>query len=142
MQLVSDWMTKEASSAFEVLKPQFKRSLMKPESKLMRAIFGKPDEDKGDGNYRQDGLHDALTGALDSLAPLGGPAFRERYKQVILLRFGFLDGRPRTLEDVAKEFGVTRERIRQIEAKTLRLLRHPRRSQRLKEFIITEQKQE
>jgi RNA polymerase sigma factor (sigma-70 family) len=113
-------------------------AVMKPESKLMCAIFGWSGAED-DNTYRQEGLRDALMEALDSLAPLVGPAFRERYKQVILMRFGFLDGRPRTLEEVAKEFNVTRERIRQIEAKTLRLLRHPRRSQRLKEFIITEQ---
>ena len=108
--------------------------MMKPESKLMCAIFGwRADDDRGDDTYRQDGLCDALMEALDSLN-------RERYKQVILMRFGFLDGRPRTLEEVAREFSVTRERIRQIEAETLRLLRHPQRSQRLKEFIITEQK--
>ena len=114
--------------------------MMNPESKLMSAIFGEPTEDKGDANYDHEDLHDALMEALDSLALLGGPAFRERYKRVILLRFGFLspDGYGRTLEEVAKEFGVTRERIRQIEAKTLRLLRHPQRSRRLKEFIITE----
>jgi DNA-directed RNA polymerase sigma subunit (sigma70/sigma32) len=112
---------------------------VKSESKLMCAIFGQPAEEKGDANYRHEGLHDALMEALDSLMPLVGPAFRERYKRVILLRFGFLspDGHGRTLEEVARQFGVTRERIRQIEAKTLRLLRHPQRSRRLKEFIIT-----
>ena len=113
---------------------------MKPESKLMCAIFGW--DEANDDSYCQEGLRDALMEALDSLASLVGPAFRERYKQVILLRFGFLDGRSRTLEEVAKEFGVTRERIRQIEAKTLRLLRHPRSSQRLKEFILTERDKE
>jgi Sigma-70, region 4 len=49
----------------------------------------------------------------------------EREKKVIQLRFGLLDGHPRTLEEVGREFGVTRERIRQIESKTLRKLRHP-----------------
>jgi RNA polymerase sigma factor (sigma-70 family) len=110
---------------------------VKPESKLMRAIFGWTGE--SDDDYRQDGLREALMEALDSLPPRFGPKFRESYKQVILLRFGFLDGRGRTLEEVAKEFGVTRERIRQVEAKALRLLRHPRRSRKLEEFIITEQ---
>ena len=50
-------------------------------------------------------------------------------------RFGIEDGRPRTLEEVGKEFNVTRERIRQIEAKALRKLRHPSRSKKLKDFL-------
>ena len=58
-----------------------------------------------------------------------------REKTVIKLRFGLIDGTPRTLEDVGKEFNVTRERIRQIEGKALRKLRHPSRSRRLKDFI-------
>ena len=58
-----------------------------------------------------------------------------REKTVIKLRFGLIDGQPRTLEDVGREFNVTRERIRQIEGKALRKLRHPSRSRRLKDFI-------
>ena len=57
----------------------------------------------------------------------------EREKKVIQLRFGLTDGHPRTLEEVGREFGVTRERIRQIESKTLSKLRHPSRSQKLRE---------
>ena len=54
---------------------------------------------------------------------------------MLRLRFGLEDGRPRTLEEVGKEFNVTRERIRQIEAKALRKLRHPSRSRKLKESL-------
>ena len=59
----------------------------------------------------------------------------EREEQVLRLRFGLYDGRTRTLEEVGKEFNVTRERIRQIEAKALRKLKHPTRSKRLKDFV-------
>lgn len=59
----------------------------------------------------------------------------DREKKVLILRFGLDDGRPRTLEEVGKEFAVTRERIRQIEAKALRKLRHPSRSKKLKDYL-------
>lgn len=72
-------------------------------------------------------LKEQLIGVLDTLTP--------REEKVIRLRYGIDDGRPRTLEEVGKEFNVTRERIRQIEAKALRKLRHPSRSRRLKDFI-------
>jgi RNA polymerase primary sigma factor len=62
----------------------------------------------------------------------------DREQEIVRMRFGLDDGQPRTLEDVGREFGVTRERIRQIEAKTLAKLRHPMRSQRLKEFLEEE----
>ncbi len=62
----------------------------------------------------------------------------DREQEIVRMRFGLDDGQARTLEDVGKEFGVTRERIRQIEAKTLAKLRHPMRSQRLKEFLEEE----
>lgn len=61
---------------------------------------------------------------------------KEREKQVIVLRFGLEDGHPRTLEEVGKEFNVTRERIRQIEAKALRKLRNPVRSKKIKDFLM------
>ena len=59
----------------------------------------------------------------------------EREEKVLRLRFGLDDGRTRTLEEVGKEFDVTRERIRQIEAKALRKLKNPNKSRRLKEFM-------
>lgn len=59
----------------------------------------------------------------------------DREKKVLMLRFGLIDGRPHTLEEVGRTFDVTRERIRQIEAKALRKLRHPTRSKRLKDFL-------
>ena len=59
----------------------------------------------------------------------------DRERRVLLLRFGLEDGRARTLEEVGKEFYVTRERLRQIEAKALRKLRHPRCSRKLKDYL-------
>lgn len=72
-------------------------------------------------------LKKQLISVLDTLTP--------REEKVLRLRYGLDDGRPRTLEEVGKEFNVTRERIRQIEAKALRKLRHPSRCKRLKDFI-------
>jgi RNA polymerase primary sigma factor len=59
----------------------------------------------------------------------------EREQKVVMMRFGLEDGQIRTLEEVGKEFGVTRERIRQIESKTLAKLRHPHRSQKLRDYL-------
>ncbi|CAM5565702.1 RNA polymerase sigma factor RpoD [Bacillus safensis subsp. safensis] len=72
-------------------------------------------------------LKEQLEDVLDTLT--------DREENVLRLRFGLDDGRTRTLEEVGKVFGVTRERIRQIEAKALRKLRHPSRSKRLKDFL-------
>ena len=72
-------------------------------------------------------LKETLGNVLDSLTP--------REEKVLRLRFGLEDGRSRTLEEVGKEFNVTRERIRQIEAKALRKLRHPSRSRKLKDYL-------
>ncbi len=72
-------------------------------------------------------LREQLIEVLDTLTP--------REEKVLRLRFGLEDGRSRTLEEVGKEFNVTRERIRQIEAKALRKLRHPSRSKKLKDFL-------
>jgi RNA polymerase primary sigma factor len=62
----------------------------------------------------------------------------DRERAVVRLRFGLDDGQIRTLEEVGREFGVTRERIRQIEAKTLAKLRHPIRSQKLRDYLDEE----
>jgi RNA polymerase primary sigma factor len=72
-------------------------------------------------------LQEQIGGILDTLT--------EREQKVIQLRFGMVDGQPRTLEEVGGEFGVTRERIRQIESKTLAKLRHPSRSQKLRDYL-------
>jgi len=72
-------------------------------------------------------LQDQLERVLCQLA--------DREQRIIQLRFGLTDGHPRTLEEVGREFGVTRERIRQIESKTLAKLRHPSRAQMLREYL-------
>ena len=72
-------------------------------------------------------LTEAIEEALDEL--------NDRERQVVRLRFGLDDGQVRTLEEVGKEFGVTRERIRQIEAKALRKLKHPSRSRKMRSFL-------
>ncbi|MEF2884897.1 MAG: sigma-70 family RNA polymerase sigma factor, partial [Ruminococcus sp.] len=72
-------------------------------------------------------LREQLADVLSTLTP--------REEKVLRLRFGLEDGRSRTLEEVGKEFNVTRERIRQIEAKALRKLRHPSRSRKLKDYL-------
>ena len=72
-------------------------------------------------------LREQLCNVLHTLTP--------REEQVLKLRFGLEDGRPRTLEEVGKQFNITRERIRQIEAKALRKLRHPSRSKPLRDYL-------
>ncbi len=75
-------------------------------------------------------LHEAVGEVLNELS--------EREQEIVRMRFGLDGAQAKTLEEVGKEFGVTRERIRQIEAKTLAKLRHPQRSQRLREFLEAE----
>jgi RNA polymerase primary sigma factor len=104
----------------------------------LQAPIGEEDSDLGDF------IEDA-----DAVVPIEAAAFimlqdqleqilhdlTAREQKIIQLRFGLMDGHPRTLEEVGKEFGVTRERIRQIESKTLSKLRHPSRAQMLKEYL-------
>ncbi|MHB1597136.1 MAG: RNA polymerase sigma factor RpoD [Streptosporangiaceae bacterium] len=104
----------------------------------LQAPIGEEDSDLGDFIEDADAvipieaaaftmLQDQLAQVLDTLSP--------REQRIIQLRFGLLDGHPRTLEEVGKDFGVTRERIRQIESKTLVKLRHPGRAQMLREYL-------
>ena len=72
-------------------------------------------------------LREQVVDVLDTL--------NDREARVLELRFGLEDGKSRTLEEVGRDFGVTRERIRQIEAKALRKLRHPNRSKKLRDFL-------
>lgn len=89
--------------------------------------FLEDEKSKAPQDFAESGmLREQLDAVLNTLTP--------REEMVIRLRYGLDDAHPRTLEDVGKEFGVTRERIRQIEAKALRKLRHPNRSKRLKDF--------
>jgi RNA polymerase primary sigma factor len=101
------------------------------------------EDDSNLGDFIQDGSVDApddaaakkmLIAAVDEA--LG--ELSEREQEIVRMRFGLDDGQARTLEEVGRYFGVTRERVRQIEAKTLAKLRHPQRSQRLKEFLDAE----
>ncbi len=104
----------------------------------LQAPIGEEDSDLGDFIEDADAvvpieaaafvmLQDQLDRVLQSLSP--------REQRIIQLRFGLLDGHPRTLEEVGRDFGVTRERIRQIESKTLVKLRHPGRAQMLREYL-------
>jgi RNA polymerase primary sigma factor len=106
----------------------------------LQAPIGEEDSDLGDFIEDADAvvpieaaafmmLQDQLEQVLDTLSP--------REQRVIQLRFGLIDGHPRTLEEVGRDFGVTRERIRQIESKTLIKLRHPGRAQMLREYLTT-----
>jgi hypothetical protein len=96
-------------------------TVLQPEPELQHAPFPA-------GQRVEHGLHLLLE-------QLVGRGLGGRERRVLQLRFGLEDGRARTLEEVGKEFNVTRERIRQIEAKALRKLRHPSRSRKLKDYL-------
>jgi len=109
-----------------------------PEPVSLQSPIGEEDSDLGDFIEDADAvvpmeaaafimLQDQLEQVLDNLTI--------REQRIIQLRFGLTDGHPRTLEEVGREFGVTRERIRQIESKTLAKLRHPSRAQMLREYL-------
>ncbi|GAA2038839.1 hypothetical protein GCM10009800_26200 [Nocardiopsis rhodophaea] len=104
----------------------------------LHAPIGEEDSDFGDFIEDSDAVVPAEAAAFIMLQDqlvvmLNG--LSEREQRIIQLRFGLVDGHPRTLEEVGREFGVTRERIRQIESKTLAKLRHPSRAQTLRDFL-------
>ena len=115
--------------------------MKKPETKLMSAIF----YIRYDGRFFEDAqleesingvsLREACISAINSCRFSGGPAFRRQVKGVLDLRFGFADGQGHTLEQIGRDFSLSKERIRQIEAKGLRILRHPTRSRALHQYI-------
>lgn len=128
---VADVLGIDAAKAREIIKvSQEPTSLATPvgdedDSQLgdfIEAPGLKPDE-----QATRELLKDQLSEVLDSLSP--------REKRVLQLRFGLDDGKQRTLEEVGKEFGVTRERIRQIEAKAIRKLKHPTRAKKLRDYL-------
>lgn len=110
--------------------------------KLLSAIFPTWAVRADDVYHSIDGctLAKALQKAIDNISTVKRPrdlqpSFITRYKRVLTLRYGLEDGNCRTLKEIGMEFNLTRERIRQIEAKALRLLRHPSRSTKLKAYI-------
>ena len=83
-------------------------------------------------NVEDQVFQSSLSSALDEILS----SLNQREEKILRLRYGLYDGHPKTLEEVGKEFGVTRERIRQIEAKALRKLRHPTKTRKIKDYII------
>ena len=98
--------------------------------KALEEFLGDPHVDNPGENVDQNLLRERIAEVLRSLTP--------REREVIELRFGLKDGQPRTLDEVARTYGITRERIRQIEARSLLKLRSPTRSQRLAGFTEEE----
>ena len=133
---------KDAAAVVLAVKPVFPGKLRGPiarEPASLETPIGEED-DSNLGDFVADSNAVTPEGNVESVmlrehidALLGD--LKERERQVIVLRFGLEDGHPRTLEEVGKEFNVTRERIRQIEAKALRKLRNPVRSKRIRDFL-------
>lgn len=114
----------------EIIKEvEIDRTMLSSPEVLQLVAPDSPEED-----FEKENLREVMSRVLDTLNP--------REKKVLEIRFGLKDSAPKTLEESAKEFGVTRERIRQIEAKALRKLRHVCRSRKLKSFIVPPKKGE
>lgn len=107
-----------------------KIQLFSEEEKLLRAIFGEPDRAKLTQDEPDPGVNTSKEALFNVLGTLS-----ERQKKVMVLRFGLIDGHPKTLEEIGRRFNITRERIRQIEAKALRKMRHPARAKQLTKLI-------
>lgn len=109
-----------------------------PEVNFLSAIFGERVDDY-DLHQEVNGLtlRETLLNLIEEVEqnPHSGPAFRTRCRRLVMLRFGFADGHRWTLREIGLEFGVGPERVRQMEARLLRILRHPYRSRFLKPFI-------
>jgi DNA-directed RNA polymerase sigma subunit (sigma70/sigma32) len=112
-----------------------------PENTLMSVLFGIYPRGTGDTDFYDEvegeTLRDALFGQIEKITESvrGAPGFTRRIRRVIELRFGFEGGRSRTLEEIGNEFGLSKERVRQIEAKALRILRRPKYAAKLRLFI-------
>jgi RNA polymerase primary sigma factor len=121
VELLADFLERAGAAVLEA----------EPELKDASLAAGQRVEDRGALAPAEAASHQLLKEQVEAV--LDSLTGRER--RVLQLRFGLEDGRARTLEEVGKEFNVTRERIRQIEAKALRKLRHPSRSRKLKDYL-------
>lgn len=129
---VAGTMQVELSKVREIMKvSQEPTSLATPVGDDEDSLLGDFIQDTTQPSPYDSASHELLKEHLDEVLH----TLSDREKRVLILRFGLGNGRPRTLEEVGVEFGVTRERIRQIEAKALRKLRHPSRAKKLKDYL-------